>query len=322
MNIKEINAKSILRKHKKIDSWFLSSYGMNLYRGCIHNCVYCDGRSEKYNVDGEFGEDVTVKVNAIENSEVNYTTILNLRDGEVQFNTIQGKLSVENLTEEILANFRNSPLKPVSNISLNPTSIEWVSSLLLSLEDKNALKSIKENGNSFELLSTSTGSAFEGILFIDPSDISHFNRLNDFCKILSQIKTFEGEKIERNELVQMITDAFNVPSELIIEGYSMTEINGILAMCENGRFHLPPIIEPVILDEELVPQQGEDLKGAFGFLDPFAISYPGFIISGDNVRLQDGKCDCGMYGPGLTEVGRAPGREVKGCGGIMASVQA
>lgn len=66
MNIKEINAKSILRKHKKIDSWFLSRYGMNLYRGCIHNCVYCDGRSEKYNVDGEFGEDVTVKVNAIE----------------------------------------------------------------------------------------------------------------------------------------------------------------------------------------------------------------------------------------------------------------
>ncbi|MCK4395317.1 radical SAM protein [candidate division WOR-3 bacterium] len=39
---------------------------MNLYRGCTHNCIYCDGRSEGYYVDGEFGEDVTVKVNAIE----------------------------------------------------------------------------------------------------------------------------------------------------------------------------------------------------------------------------------------------------------------
>ena len=66
MNIKEIEAKSILRKHKKIDSWFISQYGMNLYRGCTHNCIYCDGRSEGYYVDGEFGEDVTVKVNAIE----------------------------------------------------------------------------------------------------------------------------------------------------------------------------------------------------------------------------------------------------------------
>jgi len=25
---------------------------LNLYRGCIHNCVYCDGRYEKYQVDG------------------------------------------------------------------------------------------------------------------------------------------------------------------------------------------------------------------------------------------------------------------------------
>lgn len=66
MKIKEIQAKSILRKHKKIDSWFISQYGMNLYRGCTHNCIYCDGRSEKYKVEGEFGEEVIVKINAID----------------------------------------------------------------------------------------------------------------------------------------------------------------------------------------------------------------------------------------------------------------
>ena len=66
MNIKEIEAKSILRKYKKIDSWFISRYGMNLYRGCTHNCVYCDGRAEGFYVEGEFGEDVVVKTNAIE----------------------------------------------------------------------------------------------------------------------------------------------------------------------------------------------------------------------------------------------------------------
>jgi DNA repair photolyase len=66
MKIKETNAKSILRKYNKIDSWFISRYGMNLYRGCTHNCVYCDGRSEKYNVETEFGNIVEVKINAIE----------------------------------------------------------------------------------------------------------------------------------------------------------------------------------------------------------------------------------------------------------------
>ncbi len=64
--IQEIVAKSILRKHKKIDSWFLSSYAINLYRGCMHNCVYCDGRTEKYQVEGEFGRDIVIKINAVE----------------------------------------------------------------------------------------------------------------------------------------------------------------------------------------------------------------------------------------------------------------
>ena len=66
MLVKEVKAKSILRKGKKVDSWFLINYGMNFYRGCSHNCVYCDGRSEGYYVDGEFGSDVTVKINAID----------------------------------------------------------------------------------------------------------------------------------------------------------------------------------------------------------------------------------------------------------------
>ncbi len=66
MNIKETQAKSILRKQKKIDSWFISRYGMNLYRGCSHNCIYCDGRDEKYNVEGTFGKDIEIKINAID----------------------------------------------------------------------------------------------------------------------------------------------------------------------------------------------------------------------------------------------------------------
>ncbi len=85
MPIKEIQAKSILRKNKKIESWFLTCCGMNLYRGCEHNCSYCDGRSEKYQVEGEFGKDVFVKVNAIEllRKELNLKRIKLLKKGFV-----------------------------------------------------------------------------------------------------------------------------------------------------------------------------------------------------------------------------------------------
>jgi len=64
--IEEVKAKSILLKHKKIDSWFITHYGMNLYRGCTHNCAYCDGRNEQYNTGENFGRDVEVKINAPE----------------------------------------------------------------------------------------------------------------------------------------------------------------------------------------------------------------------------------------------------------------
>lgn len=38
---------------------------MNLYRGCTHGCIYCDSRSDVYNMNHRF-EDIEVKQNALE----------------------------------------------------------------------------------------------------------------------------------------------------------------------------------------------------------------------------------------------------------------
>lgn len=45
-----IEAKSILQKNKST-GWFGSDYNINLYRGCCHGCIYCDSRSECYQID-------------------------------------------------------------------------------------------------------------------------------------------------------------------------------------------------------------------------------------------------------------------------------
>ena len=66
VTLREVRAKSLLRKGSRIDSWFLAACGMNLYRGCAHDCAYCDGRAEKYAVQGEFGAEVAVKANAVQ----------------------------------------------------------------------------------------------------------------------------------------------------------------------------------------------------------------------------------------------------------------
>lgn len=50
-----VNSKSILS----------AKNGMNLYRGCTHGCIYCDSRSDVYNMNHKF-EDIEVKANSLE----------------------------------------------------------------------------------------------------------------------------------------------------------------------------------------------------------------------------------------------------------------
>jgi DNA repair photolyase len=61
----EIEAKVLLSRVNQPDTWFGLKYAMNLYRGCQHRCIYCDSRSECYQIE-DFDGEVLVKANAIE----------------------------------------------------------------------------------------------------------------------------------------------------------------------------------------------------------------------------------------------------------------
>jgi len=63
--IKEIAAKTLVSRVSGIDLVFGLDYGVNLYRGCQHRCIYCDSRSLCYGIEN-FDGDVLIKVNAIE----------------------------------------------------------------------------------------------------------------------------------------------------------------------------------------------------------------------------------------------------------------
>lgn len=59
-----IRAKSaILNKYSNPDSWFWVEATTNPYRGCQHNCAYCDGKAEYYQIEN-FASHIRVKTNA------------------------------------------------------------------------------------------------------------------------------------------------------------------------------------------------------------------------------------------------------------------
>ncbi len=65
MIIREIQAKTILGSVPQPDPYFGLRYNLNLYRGCQHQCIYCDSRSECYQIE-DFNHQVLVKANARE----------------------------------------------------------------------------------------------------------------------------------------------------------------------------------------------------------------------------------------------------------------
>ena len=46
-----ISAKTIVAKTKAPSQWFGTDYNMNIYKGCCHGCIYCDSRSDCYQID-------------------------------------------------------------------------------------------------------------------------------------------------------------------------------------------------------------------------------------------------------------------------------
>lgn len=62
--VEYIRAKTIVSGYVENNSWFGVNYNMNIYKGCPHGCIYCDSRSECYNIDNF--DKVRAKENAID----------------------------------------------------------------------------------------------------------------------------------------------------------------------------------------------------------------------------------------------------------------
>jgi len=142
----------------------------------------------------------------------------------------------------------------------------------------------------------------------------------------SQILTGGGWKAEEDKRTpeetfrEKVEDVLGIPQDRFHDVYAMSECSSVFLSCEGHYKHIPPTIIPLVLDENLNPI-GYDKFGRFAFIDPIPKSYPGFIITGDKVKLIEHCPVCNRKGPVLDiEVSRLPGVEGRGCAAVMADL--
>jgi hypothetical protein len=125
----------------------------------------------------------------------------------------------------------------------------------------------------------------------------------------------EDARIPLGDFRKQVQDVLGIPETHCFDGYGSTELNEVFLECPEGHYrHLPLThLKPFVLDKDLTPMDyGE--QGRFAFLDALANSYPGFIISGDEVRMLEHCPVCDRLGPVLEpEIHRAKGEEERGC---------
>lgn len=86
--------------------------------------------------------------------------------------------------------------------------------------------------------------------------------------------------------------------------YGMSEMVGIMPMCERGYYHVQPYLIVFLVDPHtgtLLPREGT-VTGRLAFLDLLAQTYWGGLVSGDKVTVTwDWSCECGRSGPRVHE---------------------
>ncbi len=128
-------------------------------------------------------------------------------------------------------------------------------------------------------------------------------------------KIHEDKRMPMEKFRESVEKILGIPPHNCLDLYGMVEGNGWMVHCPEGHYlHVPySYYQPLILDEEY-EVVGYNEWGRFAFLDSLAMSYPGFIVSGDKVRVLEHCPVCERPGPVLEpEIKRERGEEMRGC---------
>jgi hypothetical protein len=124
---------------------------------------------------------------------------------------------------------------------------------------------------------------------------------------------------------EFVYETFNIQPERLYQNYSMQELHSGMPRCRGGgRYHVPPWVVPLLLDEageRLLPERSGEREGRAAFFDLSIDGRWGGVISGDKVSIDFSPCACGNRGPSIrddvTRYADLEGDDKIGCAGTV-----
>ena len=104
---------------------------------------------------------------------------------------------------------------------------------------------------------------------------------------------------------QFVADTLNVTADRVCMAYGMQELNSSVPRCSAGRYHMPPWLIFLLLDEAgetlIEPVADGEIEGRAAFFDVSLEGRWGGVISGDKVRATWAQCACGNRSPSIDQ---------------------
>jgi hypothetical protein len=102
-----------------------------------------------------------------------------------------------------------------------------------------------------------------------------------------------------------IFETFNISQDRALQSYGMQELNSNAPRCAAGRYHVPPWMVLLLLDESgerlIEPCFDGEVEGRAAFYDMSMEGRWGGVISGDKIRATWGRCECGRASPSIAD---------------------
>jgi hypothetical protein len=124
---------------------------------------------------------------------------------------------------------------------------------------------------------------------------------------------------------EYVCETFNLAPERAFQMYGMQEMNSAMPRCRAGRYHAPPWMMVLLLDQGgdnlIEPTPGVEQEGRAAFFDVSLKGRWNGVISGDKIMIDYGHCECGNRSPSvrdnITRFADLPGGDKISCSGTI-----